>query len=74
MSGGAQAQESGREERNRRAERESLSLALIRDSLRGLRFGTVTVVVQDGVAVQVERNEKIRIVRPGGGFREGEGI
>jgi hypothetical protein len=58
----------------RRAERESQALALIRDSLKGLRYGTVTVVVQDGVTVQVERHEKIRIATPGGGFREGDGI
>jgi hypothetical protein len=30
----------------------------INASLRGLRDGTVTVVVQDGVVVQVERREK----------------
>lgn len=32
-------------------------------ALRGLRFGTVTLVVQDGVVVQVERTEKIRLTR-----------
>jgi hypothetical protein len=32
-------------------------------ALRGLRFGTVTVVVQDGVVVQVERTEKVRLDR-----------
>ncbi len=35
----------------------------IRDALRGLRFGTVTVIVQDGFVVQVERTEKLRLVR-----------
>ena len=35
----------------------------IRDALRGLRFGTVSVIVQDGVVVQVERTEKLRLVR-----------
>ena len=30
-------------------------------ALRGLRYGTVTVVVQDGVVVQVERTEKFRL-------------
>lgn len=39
------------------------ALERIRDALRALRFGTVTVVVQDGVVVQVERTEKLRIVR-----------
>jgi hypothetical protein len=32
-------------------------------ALRVLRFGTVTAVVQDGVVVQVERTEKIRLER-----------
>jgi len=31
--------------------------------LSGLRYGTVCVVVQDGVVVQVERTEKIRLRR-----------
>ncbi len=33
----------------------------IRVALRGLRYGTVTAVVHDGVVVQVERTEKIRL-------------
>ena len=33
------------------------------DALRGLRFGSVTLVVQDGVIVQVERIEKTRLPR-----------
>ena len=41
----------------------------IQAALRGMRFGTVTVVVQDGVVVQVERTEKIRLDRR----RSGEG-
>lgn len=50
--------------------REVPSPARVRDgldrihaALRGLRFGTVTAVVQDGVVVQVERTEKIRLDR-----------
>ena len=39
------------------------ALARIRDALSGLRFGTVTVIVQDGVVVQVERTEKLRLLR-----------
>ena len=30
-------------------------------ALQGLRYGTVTAVVQDGVVVQVERTEKFRL-------------
>jgi hypothetical protein len=39
------------------------ALDRIRAALRGLRFGTVTAVIQDGVVVQVERTEKIRLER-----------
>jgi hypothetical protein len=38
---------------------------LLRDSLQSIRFGTVTLVVQDGRVIQVEKNEKIRINRTG---------
>ena len=37
------------------------ALAKVRDALTGLRYGEVTVVVQDGVVVQVERTEKMRL-------------
>ena len=37
------------------------ALDRIRSALRGLRFGTVTVVIQDGVVVQIERMEKLRL-------------
>ena len=45
-----------------REEKEEASVALdrIRAALSGLRFGTV---MQDGVVVQVERTEKVRIAR-----------
>ena len=39
------------------------ALERIQDALRGLRFGAVTVIVQDGVVVQVERTEKLRLVK-----------
>ncbi len=45
---------------------------LVRDSLQSLRFGTVILVVQDGRVVQVDKNEKIRINRPG--HIDGSGI
>jgi len=32
-------------------------------ALRGLRYGSVTAVVQDGVVVQVDRTEKVRLER-----------
>lgn len=40
------------------------ALSRIEAALRGLKFGTVTAVVQDGVVVQVERTEKVRLQRP----------
>ena len=36
-------------------------LAHIRDALRGLRFGAVNIIVQDGVVVQIDRTEKRRV-------------
>ena len=39
------------------------TLRRIGDALRGLRFGSVLVIVQDGVVVQIERTEKTRLSR-----------
>ncbi len=39
------------------------ALNRIASALRGLEFGTVTAVVQNGVIVQVERTEKVRLQR-----------
>lgn len=36
-------------------------LAQIRDALRGLRYGVVNIIVQDGVVVQIDRTEKRRV-------------
>jgi hypothetical protein len=38
-------------------------IAQIVQTLRGLRYGVVSIVVQDGVIVQIERTEKPRIRR-----------
>lgn len=40
-------------------------LSLVAEALRGLRFGTVSVIVQDGLVVQIDRIEKKRLPRPG---------
>lgn len=37
------------------------SINVIREALQGLQFGQVTVIVQDGVVVQVDRTEKRRV-------------
>lgn len=44
----------------------------LREALRAIRFGTVTLVVQDGHVIQIDRNEKIRLKRPG--HMDGSGI
>ena len=38
-------------------------LQQIREALQGLRFGSITVIVQDGVVVQIDRTEKRRLQR-----------
>lgn len=40
------------------------ALELIREALRGLKYGQVVVTVHDGVVSQVERTEKIRPAPP----------
>jgi hypothetical protein len=41
------------------------ALRYVEEALRGLRYGTLTIVVQDGVVVQVERTERRRFQRGG---------
>lgn len=33
----------------------------VRAALKEIRFGTVTLVIQDGKVIQIDKNEKIRI-------------
>ena len=40
-------------------------LSQIREALRGLRFGSVSIIVQDGVIVQIDRTEKRRLRQAG---------
>ena len=35
----------------------------VQEALDGLRYGEVTVVVQDGIIVQVERTDRLRLPR-----------
>jgi len=35
----------------------------VRDALKIIRFGTVTLVIQDGRVIQIDKNEKIRLNR-----------
>ncbi len=48
-----------------RDDRLQAALGEIRDALRGLRYGSLTIQVQDGVVVQIDRTEKRRLQRPG---------
>lgn len=44
----------------------------VREALATIRFGTVTLVIQDGKVIQVDKSEKIRI--KGAGHIDGSGI
>lgn len=37
----------------------------LKDALKSIRFGTVTLVVQDGLVIQIDKSEKVRLVRQG---------
>jgi hypothetical protein len=37
----------------------------VREALRVIRYGTVTLVIQDGHVIQIDRSEKIRLITPG---------
>ena len=37
----------------------------VREALHAIRFGTVTLVIQDGRVIQIDKNEKIRLNSPG---------
>ncbi|MBF0531178.1 MAG: YezD family protein [Deltaproteobacteria bacterium] len=38
---------------------------LIREALASIRFGTITLIVQDGRVIQVDKSEKIRLGKQG---------
>lgn len=38
---------------------------IVRDALSTIRFGTVSLVVQDGRVIQVDKSEKVRINQDG---------
>jgi len=43
--------------------RSDRALERIGEALRGLRFGSVLAIVQDGVVIQIDRTEKTRFDR-----------
>jgi hypothetical protein len=44
----------------------------IREALVSIRYGTITLVVQDGRVVQLDKSEKIRLIGPA--YGDGGGI
>lgn len=38
-------------------------LAQISEAMRGLKFGQVAIIIQDGVVVQIDRLEKYRLTK-----------
>lgn len=43
-------------------DREYQSLALqISNMLKTMKFGSITIIVQDGKVIQLEKNEKVRL-------------
>jgi hypothetical protein len=45
------------------------TLSQVRTALEGLQFGSVTIIVQDGVVVQIDRTEKRRLRGPRSGLK-----
>lgn len=33
----------------------------IKEGIESIRYGTITIIIQDGVVIQLEKNEKIRL-------------
>ena len=48
---------------SRHERRQQQVVSQIEEALRGLRFGQVTITVQDGVVVQIDRLERTRVPR-----------
>jgi hypothetical protein len=42
-----------------------VALRQIAEAARGIRYGSIEVVIHEGRIVQIERREKIRIGKPG---------
>lgn len=57
-----------------REEHEAKALVMIRETIRSVRFGVVSVVIHDGIVMQVERTEKVRFATRREISGEGDGI
>lgn len=49
------------EEKVRKSEIKEEDIARIRELLSDIRYGSVTIIVQDGKIIQIEKNEKMRL-------------
>ncbi len=57
--------------RSNRSWGDELDLVL-REALRTVHHGSITLIIQDGKVIQVDKNEKIRLKKPD--FIDGGGI
>ena len=54
--------------------REKIALRHILHAIRGIRFGTITLIIQDGVVIQIDQTEKTRVNYAQESHQEGSGI
>jgi hypothetical protein len=45
---------------------------ILREALGTIKFGTVTLIIQDGKVIQIDKSEKVRLKKPD--FIDGSGI
>ena len=45
---------------------------VLREALRTISFGSITLIIQDGKVIQVDKSEKVRLKKPD--FIDGGGI
>ena len=50
------------ENKNYQTENKTKSIEQLKKTISEVRYGTVSAVIQDGKIVQIEKNEKIRLV------------
>lgn len=41
-------------------------MTALSEALRGVRYGTVTIIIQDGRIIQIDRTERRRLTSPAG--------
>ena len=40
---------------------DNLNLKMIADMIKDIRYGSITVIIQDGKVIQIDKTEKVRI-------------